>query len=512
MKLEKTKNATRNIASGILMKIFDIVIPFILRTVMIYSLGVQYLGLNSLCTSILSFLNLAELGVGGAMVFSMYKPIAEDDSKTICALMRLYRLLYRIIGTVVLVLGLIMGLFLDKLIKGDIPPDINIHIVYYMNLALTVLSYWLFAYKNSLLTAHQREDVNTNVTLGVNVVQYAFQVVALLVFKNYYLYLGISLFCIVIKNIVCAVCVTKMYPDYYCEGDVSKELKRDIFSRVKDLFTAKLGGVVISSADTVVISAYLGLVPLAIYNNYYLIITSLVGFMNILYNAVRAGIGNSIVIDTPEKVYKNFEMVNFIFQWIVSFITICLLCLYQPFIKIWLGKDLMFDDGIVVMLCVYFYLWKSSDILNTYKDAAGIWHADRFRPLMSSIANLMINIALVQKFGMYGILTGTILCYLLISIPWLVSNCFSNLFKRSAIEYIVKYMIYTGVTVLCGTATLFVCSLVKCADFPALIIKMGICCIVPNFLQMAIYCRMDVYKSSKKKVLDIFSRFHLKNK
>ena len=507
MKLERTKNATRNIASGILLKIFDIAVPFILRTVMIYSLGVQYLGLNSLCTSILSFLNLAELGVGGAMVFSMYRPIAEDDPKTIRALMRLYRLLYRIIGSVILVLGLIMGLFLDKLIKGDVPPDVNIHIVYYMNLALTVLSYWLFAYKNCLLTAHQREDINTNVTLCVNIVQYTLQAAALIIFKNYYFYLGISLFCIVVKNIVCALFATKMYPDYYCEGDVSKELKQDIFSRVKDLFTAKLGGVIISSADTIVISAYLGLVPLAIYNNYYLIITSLVGFMNILYNAVRAGIGNSIVIDTPEKVYKNFEMVNFIFQWIVSFVTICLLCLYQPFIKIWLGEDLMFDNGVVVMLCVYFYLWKSSDILNTYKDAAGIWHADRFRPLISSIANLIINIVLVQKFGMYGILTGTILCYLVISIPWLISNCFSNLFKRPAIEYIIKYIMYTCVMILCGAITYTLCSLVKLTDLPALIIKMVICCIVPNLLQMIIYCRTNDYRVSKKKILSIFSRF-----
>lgn len=506
MKLEKTKNATRNIVSGILLKIFDIVVPFILRTVMIYSLGVQYLGLNSLCTSVLSFLNLAELGVGGAMVFSMYKPIAEDDSKTIRALMRLYRLLYRIIGSVILVLGLIMGLFLDRLIKGDVPPDVNIHIVYYMNLALTVLSYWLFAYKTSLLTAHQREDISTNITLGVNIIQYAFQAASLLIFKNYYLYLGMSLLCIVVKNIVCALFASRMYPDYYCEGEVSKELKKDIFSRVRDLFTAKVGGVVISSADTIVISAYLGLVPLAIYNNYYLIITSLVGFMNILYNAVRAGIGNSIVVDKPEKVYKDFEIVNFIFQWIVSFVTICLLCLYQPFIKIWLGEDLMFDNGIVIMLCIYFYLWKSSDILNTYKDAAGIWHADRFRPLISSIANLVINITLVQKMGMYGILTGTILCYLVISIPWLIINCFANLFKRSARKYIIKYITYSGVTIVCGIVTFWICSLVKLPDLPALVIKMIICCIVPNLLQIIIYCRTNDYKISKKKVLRIFIR------
>lgn len=155
MKIERTKNASRNIIFGIILKAYQILIPFLMRTAMIYFMGVQYLGLNSLFTSILQVLNLTELGVGIAMVYSMYKPIADDDTKTICALMRLYRLYYRIIGLVIAVMGGILTPFIPYLVKSDLPSGLNIYVLYLLNLAATILSYWLFAYKNALFQAHQ---------------------------------------------------------------------------------------------------------------------------------------------------------------------------------------------------------------------------------------------------------------------------------------------------------------------------------------------------------------------
>ena len=150
MKIEKTKNASRNIVFGILMKIYQILLPFAIRTIIMYTIGVEYLGLNSLFTSILQVLNLAELGVGSAMIFSMYKPIAEDDSITICALMALYRLYYRIIGGVILVAGLVLTPFIPKLISGSVPPDMNIYILYLLNFFFT-LSYNFCFISNSNL-------------------------------------------------------------------------------------------------------------------------------------------------------------------------------------------------------------------------------------------------------------------------------------------------------------------------------------------------------------------------
>ena len=175
MKIERTKNAARNMFFGMSMKVFQTIIPFLMRTAMIYFMGVQYLGLNSLFASVLQVLNLAELGVGSAMVYSMYKPIAEDDHKTICALMRLYKIYYRAIGGIIAVIGLAFTRFIPYLITGDVPEGINVYVLYLLNLCATVLSYWLMSYKSSVLYAHQRMDVISKVGLVTSSIQYTLQ-------------------------------------------------------------------------------------------------------------------------------------------------------------------------------------------------------------------------------------------------------------------------------------------------------------------------------------------------
>ena len=295
MQINKTQNAARNMFFGTVQKIVNIIMPFITRTAMIYTLGANYLGLNSLFTSILQVLNLAELGVGSAMIFSMYKPIAEDDRDTICALMRLYKIYYRVIGLVILAAGIAITPFVPMLIKKDIPNGINIYVLYLMNLGSTVLSYWLFAYKNCLLYAHQRNDVIDRTSTIVICVQQVLQLLILFVFKNYYFYLIIVLGAQVAKNLINAFIVSKMYPEYIPRGTLEKEKVRVINQRVKDLFTSKIGSVVINSADSIVISAFMGLTALAMYQNYYYIMNSVSTFVFVIFSACTAGIGNSLI-------------------------------------------------------------------------------------------------------------------------------------------------------------------------------------------------------------------------
>lgn len=185
-----------------------------MRTAMIYFMGVEYLGLNSLFTSILQVLNLAELGVGSAMVYSMYKPVAEDNIEEICSLMRLYRFYYRIIGVVIGILGIAILPFLPYLIEGEIPQDINIYIIYLLNLGSTVLSYWLFAYRNCLLNAYQRSDIINKIMIATSTVQYALQLFVLCFLQNYYLYLIVLLVMQAANNIITAVVTMKMFPEY----------------------------------------------------------------------------------------------------------------------------------------------------------------------------------------------------------------------------------------------------------------------------------------------------------
>ena len=254
MKIERSKNASRNIFFGVILNIYNIVLPFVMRTVMIYLLGVEYLGLNSLFTSILQVLNLAELGVGSAMTFSMYKPIAENDEDKICALMKLYKIYYRVIGGLVLTGGLIVLPFMPKLISGNIPADINIYALYMLNLLATVLTYWLFAYRNSILSAYQRNDLISKITLFTNTCKYIAQILVLYLFKNYYYYVIAILVTQILNNIITAIVSKKRYPQYSPKGNLRSEEKKKINARVRDLFTSKLGGTIVDSADTIVIS------------------------------------------------------------------------------------------------------------------------------------------------------------------------------------------------------------------------------------------------------------------
>ena len=330
-KIERTKNASRNIAFGVILKVYQILVPFMMRTAMIYLMGVQYLGLNSLFTSVLQVLNLAELGVGSAMVYSMYKPVAEDDNATICALIKLYRTYYRVIGLVIAVVGCVLTPFIPHLIKSDVPAGINIYILYLLNLGATVLSYWLFAYKNSILQAHQRNDVVSKVTLVTSTVQYGLQLFVLWAFHNYYLYVIVMLATQALKNIVTAVCANKLYPQFKPKGEVSTEEKKIITNKIKDLFFIKIGSVVVDSADTIVISAFLGLTSLAIYQNYFYIMNSVYGMVGIVFVSITAGVGNSLITESIEKNYNDLRTFTFLLSGILCFCCTCFIGLYQPF-------------------------------------------------------------------------------------------------------------------------------------------------------------------------------------
>ena len=497
MKIERTKNATRNIIFGVILKAYQIIVPFLMRTAMIYLMGVQYLGLNSLFTSILQVLNLAELGVGSAMIYSMYKPIAEDDNATICALMKLYRTYYRVIGLVIAVIGCILTPFIPKLISGDIPNGLNIYVLYLLNLGATVLSYWLYAYKNSILQAHQRADIVSKVTLVTSTIQYVLQLLVLWVFKNYYFYVVVMLATQAITNIATAVAADKLYPQFSPMGKLPKQEVSKINGRIRDLFTSKIGAIIVNSADTIVISAFLGLTALAVYQNYYFILTSITGFITIVFSAVTAGIGNSLVVETKEKNFKDLNVFTFIICWISGFCSCCFLNLYQPFMELWVGKDLMLDFSIVVCFVIYFYVCEVNQLLNTYKDAGGIWHEDRFRPLVTALVNLSMNLVMVQFWGLYGIILSTVLSMLLVGMPWLFHNLFTTMFeKKNMRKYLVSLAFYVCISIVASIISVVVCNLVNLGIGATLIVRFIICLIVPNVMFLIIYSQKSEFKQS----------------
>lgn len=496
-RIERTKNATRNIVFGFILKLYQVFVPFLMRTAMIYFMGIQYLGLSSLFTSILQVLNLAELGVGSAMVFSMYKPIAEDDKATICALMRLYKLYYRTIGLVIAACGCILLPFIPHLIKGDVPEGINIYVLYVLNLAATVFSYWLFAYKNSVLAAHQRTDINSKVNLITSTIQFVLQFIVLWLLRNYYIYVMIALFVQILTNIVTAIVANRFYPEFKPVGKLSKEEIKSINKRIKDLFTAKIGEVIVNSADTIVISAFLGLTVLAIYQNYYYILTSIIGFVTIIFSACTAGIGNSLIVETRQKNFNDLKKFTFIITWIAGFCSCCFLNLFQPFMRIWVGEGLMLKYTAVVCFVVYYFIYEVNQLLNLYKDAGGIWHEDRFRPLATALANLGMNVVLVQFWGIYGVLLSTVLSMLFVGMPWLFHNLFTTLFEKKQLSsYLRRLLFYFIISMGVCVMSVLICKQINCGNWGTLFLRLIICLIIPNFSFIIIYHNKIEYKET----------------
>lgn len=511
IRYSKTDNSMRNIVWGMINKGLVVIWPFIIRYLMIQKIGVEYLGLSSLFASILQMMSLAELGFGSAMVYAMYKPIADGNTREINALLSFYRFVYRGIGVIILVVGLILIPFLHNFVNGTCPEDINLYILYGIYLANTVCSYWLFAYKNSILTAYHRVDVTSKITGVVNVCVYILQCLVLLLFGNYYIYTIIIPLGTVVCNLCTEIMTRKMFPEVKCIGTISISTKREIRKRVVALLGHKLGAVVTNSTDNLVISSFLGLTMLAIYNNYYQIMASLIGIFSIVNNSLLAGLGNSIVTDSIKKNYGILESLTFANVWIIGWCSTCLLCLYQPFISLWIGDRYLFDFEVVILFSIYFYIWKFKDMLAVYKDAAGMWWDDRWKPIVYCIVNIVLSIGLVKTIGIAGVIIGTIVSQIFVAIPWETVVFFRGyVYKDASLKgalsnYIVTLLKYTIVILLAAIISYLCCNLVNMQSPLIILVYRGvICLIVPNLIYWGIFHKTKEYHFFYSRINDIF--------
>ena len=504
MKLNRTRNARNGIITGLFSKLLHMGMPFITRTVLLYMLGTQYLGLSGLFSSLLSFLSLAELGVSNALVYSMYKPIAEEDEDTVCALLALYRKLYRIIGLVILTAGLVCVPFLRYFISGDVPPDVNLYVLYALYLGNTVCSYFLFAYRGSLLTAHQRIDVSNVIDSTVSALTWGLQMLGLLLLRNYYVYVIMMPLSNIAGNIIRLYYAKKHYPQYVPRGKVDAQLEASIFKKIKALLGAKISTTVLHASDNIVISAFLGLTMVTIYGNYYFLLNSIGGFLGIVYSVILPGVGNSLVTETLEKNYRDFKKFSFINQWLVGWCAVCFLCLYQPFMKLWVGETLMLPFSAMTLIVVYFVFYQGRKVVITYKDAAGIWWEDRFRPFVMAGTNLFSNLIMVQFIGIWGIVLSTILS-LLVSIPWETYTVFKHVFKRSAGEYYISLAKYLLVLVFACVLTLGMCQIAS-DGILAIIIRGCICVVTPNVIFYLFFRKREEFNDVKALLLRLIRR------
>lgn len=502
----RSQNTKRNIVSGLIYSGVSILFPFLIRTVIIYALGMEYVGLQSLFSSILQVLNLAELGFSSAVVYHMYRPIAEGDTDTVCALLAYYKKIYRNIGIIILAAGVAIMPWLPKLIEGSWPSDINIYVLYLLYLFNTGISYMLFAYKSSLLSAVQRKDLVDQVSIFISTAKYLVQILVLILSKNFYLFVVVSVVATVATNIATAYIANKRYPEYQCRGRITEQQRKDVRKQVNGLMIGKVSDVSRNAFDSIVLSALFGLTTVAIYGNYYYIYSAVYSVMLVITRAMQASIGNSMVLESKEKNYRDIQKFQFIFSWIAAWCTVCLCCLYQPFMALWAGKDMLLPWGQMALFCVYFYAINMNNIRNQYFSASGIWWEARLTFVLEAVGNLVLNIVLGITMGITGILLATIITIFVFNFVSRTNLLFKLYFSRSPKGFYLRHLQYALVTLAVTAITYFLCSRIPLEGIPAIIIRGVVCIIVPNCLMLAVYWKHPKFLEAKDFALSLVKR------
>ena len=433
MKLDIVRNAKRNMVAGLVNKGLMMLFPFLNRTLFLWLLGPAYLGLNGLFGSVLGVLSLAELGFGSAVVCSMYKPIAEDDKACVSAYLAYYRKVYRVIGALVFLVGISLLPFLGRLVHGDVPADVSLHVLYLIHLANTTVGYFLFAYKGALLSAYQREDIHSHIRSGISVAQYLVTFAILFLTRNYTAYVLATVVFTVATNLCIEWQTRRLFPEIVPAGRLSEERRRRVVTDVKAIFLHKIGSVISYSADNLVISAFLGLVAVAAYGNYYYVYTAVGGVVYILFNSLSAGFGNTIQTESVADNFARFMKANRLAMLVVGWCAALMLALYQPFMQVWTGgrdPSLLRHFLTPLLMVVYFYVNESRQMLQTFKSAAGLWHQDRWKPIVAGVVNLVLNVSMIGWIGLDGVILSTLVAFLVIEIPWEAAVLFRCYFDR----------------------------------------------------------------------------------
>ncbi len=484
--MSRLKYTAKNIFWGYVSQITSLVIKFVSRTVFIYTLGETYLGVNGLFTSLLGILSFTELGIGTAMNFSLYEPIAKDDKEKIKSLMRFYKQAYRCIAAIIMVLGMALIPFLSYLVKD--PGNIGNIYVYYVLYLIDTASSYLVTYKYSLPNAEQKSYIMSNVNMIWSFTTTLAQIVILLLTHNFLFYLVTSIGVGIISKLFNAVYLNKKYPML---SEPAQKLTNDELKPIKNnvlaLVIHKLGDVCVNQTDNILISAFVSLSVVGYISNYNLVITSVGAFVSIIFSSAVASFGNLIASGTTEHQYKIFRIYRFVGFWLYAMCSICFYILLTPFITIWAGKEWIVSELAVFLICLEYYCKGHRVCVNHFKTAAGVFSQDKWVAFGQALINLVVSILMVKLIGLPGIYIGTV-----------VSGWFSTAIKPrivykevlnvAPVEYYkdsFKYLVVAGVAcILCRVAKQIILTEVTIINFAILFVTTVA---IPNLIFWLIY-------------------------
>ena len=490
----RIKNSIKNISVAMGGQLIGILLNFINRTIFIKVLGAEYLGVNGLFSNIVSMLCLAELGIGSAIIYNMYKPLSNKDEDKISALMNFYAGAYKIIGCIVAVMGLALVPFLDTIIK-DTPSIPKLSLIYIIFVINSVSTYFC-AYKRTLLIADQKGYKDTINRYKFLVIQYLIQIAILLMTKNYILYLLIQVVCNIISNIVISRQVDLMYPFLINKKDsrLNNQEKKNIYKHVYAMMSHKVGGVVVSGTDNLLISSFLGVFYVGIYSNYVLVTSVINSILGQIFSSITASVGNLNAVEGQNKQKEVFNIMFFINAWLYGFAAITLMVLLNSFIPLWIGEEYLLELGIVAVIILNFYIMGMRQSTITFNTTLGLFWNDRYKPWVEAAINLTVSIILLDKIGFVGVLLGTFISTATTSLwvePYIL---YKYGFNQKLRDYFKRYTLYTIVIGGAGVITYYLCASFPQVTWINLIIKLLICLIVPNIIIGVCLCKTKEIK------------------
>lgn len=454
----RVNNSIRNSFFAVLSNALVMIVGFIAQRLFLKILTIEYAGINSLYNNIFTVLNLAELGIGNAIIFNLYRPIAENNVEEVNSLMAFYRKCYHVIGVLVCVLGLIISPFLPWIIT-ETHADINIYVAYILCLADPVLSYFL-SYKRSLLYVHQQNYIISIIHIGYTFLMNVGQITLLYFTNSYYVYLVVKVVMRFVENYLISYYADKLYGeiDYKSALSLKKETKDDIFKKVRALLYHKIGDFVILSTDNIVISRFLGIMTVGLYANYKMILAGVQTLISQLINALTPSVGNLLVQSGNQKRFEVFRKIKLINYWFVSVSAWCILTGVDSFIKLWLGKEYLLTIDVVVTIVFLYYLTNIRWCIVVFKEAAGIFYEDRFVPFVTAILNLVTSVIFVQLWGLAGVFWGTIVGELVLHLYSFPKYVYSRLFDRSRWKYIAELFLSIVIFVVFSILIYWICN------------------------------------------------------
>lgn len=434
----RTEKSIRNLKFNLIAQTVTIVLSFVTRTCLIRILGIEAVSLNGLFTQVIFALSLTEMGVGTAIIYNLFKPLAEEDHEKVSQLMNLFRTAYWIIGAATMIIGIILIPWLPYLIT-DISYDMSyIRIVYLMFIFQSSVSY-LFSYKISLLQADQNGYIYTRIYTIFKLIGTVLILIILFISRKYLVFLGANILLSVATDFYASSIAQKKYPYIDKRAKLPKEERKQIFSNMRNSFIMQLAGRMVDSTDNILISSMISTILVGIYSNYMVVIGVFKTLSDKLIAAAAPSMGNLFVTDDTDSKERNLYRLTFIFYIFASIAAVGTYACIQPFIILWLGSEYLLDMSVVFVLCFLYFVAIIFEPLKNAMFLTGYFTIGRNISFASAITNLIVSIILGKQIGIIGIFIGTMSTYV-IEIMTKTYYLFKLYLQRSTKQYVLLWV------------------------------------------------------------------------